>query len=157
VSSKRKWTIEKFVEEVLPLISANVATHIHLPIRESVVLTSAMIDAGLAQLISKKLRGSDHEIVEFLGADGDGRAPCGSFGSRIQLVRLLGIFVDEDVVLLRQLKRLRNVAAHRVNFSVDDPEVRAEITKLWGLLLPGIKTYMIFLEASGQWEANSLR
>src|SRR2546422_5537119 len=103
---KKKWTIERFTQDVYPLIEQTLGEHAKLPLREAIILTTSMIDLGLVELLSKRLAGSEHEIVEFLGADEDGRAPCGSFGSRIQLATLLGILRDEDVALLRLVKKL---------------------------------------------------
>jgi hypothetical protein len=123
MSRKKKWTIERFTADVMPLAENAFGERCKLSLRESVILTSAMIDTALAELISKRLIGPEHEIVEFLGADADGRAPCGSFGSRIQLARLLGILVEEDVALLRLVKKLRNMAAHRVKLEIGAPEV----------------------------------
>jgi hypothetical protein len=137
---KRKWKIETFTRDLYPIIVEQFAEHAALPLRESVILTCSIIDAGIAELLSKRLAGPEHEIVEFLGADEDGRAPCGSFGSRIQLARLLGILTDEDVVLLRFLKKLRNKAAHRVKFDSSDTSVNEILCSIFDLIKPPLQS-----------------
>jgi hypothetical protein len=126
---KKRWRIERWEAEVLPRLSVILEEHLKLSLRDSTILTTALLDLGLADLINKRLAGPEHEIVEFLGADEDGRAPCGSFGSRIQLARLIGIISDEDARLLRQLKALRNTLAHRVDGTSE--RVVKELVKVW--------------------------
>jgi hypothetical protein len=128
---KKKWVVERFKDDLLPLMSNEMDRHAKLGLRECVILVSSIIDAGLAELISSRLAGPEHEIVEFLGADEDGRAPCASFGSRIQLAALLGIIKQEDVVLLRLVKGLRNLAAHRVKFDISDQRVANKLAEIY--------------------------
>ncbi len=104
--------------------------------RELVVVASAILDAALAEVIAGRLQGPEHEIVEFLGADGDGRAPAGSFGARMQLARLLGLFGDQDLDVLRRLKALRNLMAHRINVGPDSEKVGAAVVSLWAAFEP---------------------
>ncbi|MDQ3045601.1 MAG: hypothetical protein M3R06_10710 [Chloroflexota bacterium] len=132
--SKKKWKIEQYTAEILPSVMQSLVDYGNLPLRESVILTSAIFDTALAELIQRRLTGPTSEIIEFLGADEDGRAPCGSFGSRIQMARLLGILVDEDVELLRRLKKLRNIAAHRVKLAVSEQKVGDALVSIWELL-----------------------
>lgn len=154
---KKKWTVERFSKDVLPLLHEQFGEHAKLPLRESVILTTAMIDAGLVEILSKRLTGPEHEIVEFLGADEDGRAPCGSFGSRIQLARLLGILVDEDVKLLRLLKKLRNKAAHRVKLEVTDTEIGNILCDIFALLKTPILTLTVLIVKLAQGDANAIK
>lgn len=124
------WKIEQYSVDVLPNL-ATLEQYTKLSLRDSVILTAAVFDIALAELIQRRLTGPAKEIIEFLGADGDGRAPCGSFGSRIQLARLLGVIVDEDVSLLRKLKNVRNAVAHRVNARMDNAAIRQSVLLLW--------------------------
>lgn len=154
---KRKWTVERFTNDGLPLISESLIRHAELGLRESAILTSAMIDVGLAEAISKRLSGPEHEIVEFIGGHEDGRAPCASFGSRIQAGRLLGILTDEDVVLLRHLKDLRNIAAHRLKCAVTDKGVADILCKIWDDMRGPLTKLYVFLWALVQGSPGALR
>jgi hypothetical protein len=79
----------------------------------------------IADLIDHEqaLRQNRKEIELFLGIDGDGRAPAGSFGARIQLALLVGLITEEDATILRQIKNLRNTFAHRVKVDFLSPSV----------------------------------
>ena len=64
----------------------------------------------------------------------DGRAPIASFGARIQLTLLLGIITSEDAALLRQIKALRNLFAHRARMEFVHPsavKITQELLRLW--------------------------
>ena len=135
MSRKKKWTTELFTQDVYPLIALGEASkYLDLPFRETIILACSVLDAALLELISKRLDGPEHEIVEFLGADEDGRAPCGSFGSRIQLAHLLGILVEDDVRVLRLVKKLRNKAAHRFKLDVSDDAIGNVLCQLFDLM-----------------------
>ena len=71
---------------------------------------AAVLDLALAEILSKRLNDLPAECEEFLRFDGDGRAPAGSFGARIQLGLLIGIVTPEDVEVLRAVKQLRSCA-----------------------------------------------
>lgn len=63
----------------------------------------------------------DHteEMEDFLGLDGNGRAPCAAFGAKIQIALLAGVLTPTDAGILRAIKGIRNRFAH---------EVRADFT-----------------------------
>jgi hypothetical protein len=82
-----------------------------------------VLDGALAHLLSCRLVDCPSEYEEFLGLNEDGRAPCGSFGARIQLALLLGIITPTDASLLRTVKNIRNKLAHRVKADYHSPEV----------------------------------
>jgi hypothetical protein len=75
-------------------------------------VTAAVLDCALAQLLEKRLSRSKNEAADFLGLNGDGRAPCAAFGARIQLAYLLGIFDSDVFEILKTVKGIRNVFAH---------------------------------------------
>ena len=91
--------------------------------RERVIALSAVLDAALAELIAKRLVNKPKEVKDFLGADGDGRAPAGSFGARIQLALLIGLIDPDTAQALRAIKSIRNVYAHRIIVDSSHPEV----------------------------------
>ncbi|MFW5720758.1 MAG: hypothetical protein ACOCWW_00065, partial [Bacteroidota bacterium] len=78
------WKIEKWFEEVFPGKEYIYSEYHNLPSRELVIVCAAVVDVALAELISFRLKNDNKEIQEFLGADGDGRAPIGSLGAKIQ-------------------------------------------------------------------------
>ena len=108
------WKTEQWMRDVFPGSERIYAEYRLLPRRELAVVAGAVLDSALAELLSKRLSGPESEIHSFLGVDGDGRAPCASFGSRIQLTLLLGIITPDDASILRAIKNLRNRFAHEV-------------------------------------------
>ena len=124
------WRIEDWWCDIRPGIGEYGETYKDLDFRELVIVACADLDHALAALIARRLRGPTKEIEEFLGADGDGRAPCGSFGARIQMALLLDIITSQDAKLLRSLKAIRNLVAHRVTRTYDHPEVQAALLSL---------------------------
>ncbi|MFJ2492393.1 hypothetical protein ACIOV9_12720 [Pseudomonas iridis] len=101
-----------------------------LPRRELAVVVGAVLDSALAELLSKRLTGQDSEIHSFLGVNGDGRAPCGSFGARIQLALLTSVITAGDAAVLRTIKNIRNQFAHQVNADFNTESVLPLLTKL---------------------------
>lgn len=87
---------------------------------ELVIAGVALMDVGLAEILSQRFAGDPEDIEKLLGLDGDGRAPGASLGARIQLARAVGVIRDEDVIVLRGLKNLRNDFAHKVKSSLED-------------------------------------
>ena len=79
------WKIEKWFEEVYPGKENIFSKYQNLPHKELVIVCAAVADVALVELISLRLRNDNKEIEEFIGANGDGRAPVGSFGAKIQL------------------------------------------------------------------------
>jgi hypothetical protein len=141
-----KWKIEKWTdiwiaasaesltgkdrEEVVKKHQAKYYGRLALGFREIVLLCSAEIDLGLAQLISHKLCDDETEMVTFLGANEDGRAPAGSFGARAQLAYLLGLIDKPTLELIRIIKKLRNGFAHKVNWDWETAAVQRLIFEL---------------------------
>jgi hypothetical protein len=116
------WKIEKWISDVFPGESKIYTAYSKLPPRELIITCAASLDLALAELISLRILDYPKEYEDFLGLNGDGRSPCGTFGSRIQLSILLGIITINDSEILRILKTLRNLYAHKVNVSLKDGE-----------------------------------
>ena len=126
-----KWKIERYTLDVIQNSAEFLEQFSGTGLREAAILTSAILDVALAETIKRRLIGPEDEMISFLGANEDGRAPCGSFGSRIQLSRSLGIITDEDVRLLRNVKKLRNAAAHRIKVDVDQSRIGQTLLAIW--------------------------
>ena len=120
--------IEQWMKDVFPGEQRIYAEYRLLPARELAIVAAAVLDVALAEIISLRLRQNRKEIELFLGIDGDGRTPAGSFGARIQLALLVGLITEEDATILRQIKNLRNTFAHRVKVDFLSPSVQ-KITK----------------------------
>jgi len=109
------WKIERWLSQLYPGDNSCLTTpYAKLTPREFVVVACSTLDAGVAEVIALRLRDDPKEVEDLLGADGDGRAPVGSFGARIQLAYLLGLLNKTQAQGFRALKNLRNVMAHRV-------------------------------------------
>ena len=124
------WKTEQWLRDVFPGEERIYAEYRSLPRRELAIVSAAVLDAALAELVSKRLAGPEAEIHSFLGVDGDGRAPCASFGSRIQLALLLQVITTDDAIVLRAIKNLRNRFAHEVKA---DYTSRSVLPILYGL------------------------
>jgi hypothetical protein len=115
------WKVERWLTEVFPGQNRIYLEYRALPERELVIVSAAVLDAALVELLSLRLLDLPKEVEAFLGVDGDGRAPIASFGARIQLALLLGIITSEDAAVLRQIKALRNLFAHRARIRLVHP------------------------------------
>jgi hypothetical protein len=124
------WKIEQWMRDVFPGSERIYTEYRQLPRRELAIVAGAVLDSALAELLSKRLLGSDAEIHSFLGVNGDGSATCASFGSRIQLALMLGVITADDAVILRGIKNLRNQFAHEVRADFDSPSVLPLMLKL---------------------------
>lgn len=129
------WKIERWLADVFPGKENIYSEYNHLPRRELAVVAAAVLDVALAELLSKRLANKSKEYEEFLGLDGNGHAPCGSFGSRIQLALLVGVITDHDAAILRAIKNIRNKLAHRVRTDFISPDVIPLVLALHDLLL----------------------
>lgn len=127
------WKVERWLAEVFPGEAKIYEEYRDLPPRELAIVSVAVLDVALAELLTLRLADHEKEVEEFLGLDGDGRAPAGSFGSRIQLGLLVGLLTPEDAALLRAMKQLRNLFAHRVRVTFLSPAVLKVTTKLHAL------------------------
>ena len=125
--------IERLFTEVFPGEGAIYAEYGDLPPRELAIVAAAVLDAALAELLALRLVDCEREAEDFLGLNGDGRAPAGSFGSRIQLALLIGLIAPEDAAILRAVKELRNLFAHRVKIGFLSPPALKVTTKLHAL------------------------
>jgi hypothetical protein len=125
------WKAEHWLEEVFPGKSRIYDEYRLLPPRELVIVASAVLDLALATLISRRFIDSPAESDSFLGVNGDGRAPSASFGARIQLALLLGIITESDVDLLRAIKGVRNLFAHRVHVDFCSPVIQKSLRALY--------------------------
>jgi len=124
------WIIEKWFEEVFPGKQNIFREYQNLPSRELMITCAAVIDVALAELISLRLRDDKKETTEFLGANGDGRAPLGSLGSKIQMAYLLNIISKSDAEILKAIKNMRNIFAHRVKVDFKNKLVVKHLKKL---------------------------
>ena len=129
------WKIERWLTDVFPGQGKIFSEYRSLPPRELAVVSAAVLDAALAEMLTLRLRDESKEIEDFLGLNGDGRAPVASFGARIQLGLLLGLLTPDDAAILRTIKDIRNQFAHRVKIDFLSPSVRKATTKLHSLWL----------------------
>lgn len=135
---KRKamvWKTERWMTDVFPGSNRIYEEYSHLPRRELAVVAGAVLDSALAELLSKRLPGPDAEVHSFLGVNGDGRAPCGSFGARIQLALLTNVITPSDAIILRAIKGIRNQFAHEVRADFNSPKVLPLVVNLHDQLL----------------------
>jgi hypothetical protein len=129
------WKIERWLADVFPGQSEIYSEYSGLPPRELAIVSAAVLDIALAELLILRLADLSKECEDFLGLNGDGRAPAGSFGSRIQLGLLVGLLTPSDAAILRTIKELRNLFAHRVRIGFLSPPVLKATTKLHALWL----------------------
>ncbi len=115
--------LESWLADIFPGREKIGSAYSHLSDRELAVVAASVLDLALAELLSKRLKNYPKECEEFLGLNADGRAPCGSFGARIQLSLLTGIISTTIAMALRDVKNIRNKFAHRVNCTFISPEV----------------------------------
>ena len=127
------WKVEHWLADIFPGEENIYSEYRDLPSRELAIVTVAVLDAALAEILTLRLRKNDKEIESFLGLDGDGRAPVASFGARIQLALLLDILTTRDAEILRTIKTIRNEFAHRVNVGFLSPSVLKHTTRLHAL------------------------
>jgi DNA-binding MltR family transcriptional regulator len=133
------WKIERWSKDVFPGEENVYKKYEGLSPFELVVMATSIIDLALAELLSLRLRDDPKEYEEFLGLNEDGRAPCGSFGARIQLAYLVGIITKDDATVFRHLKRLRNVFAHQTQLDFRDPKIRTIIRNIYDALAKRIR------------------
>ena len=124
------WKIEQWMRDVFPGADRIYEDYRGLPRRELAITAGAVLDLALVEILSMTLTGPEQEIHSFLGINGDGRAPCGSFGARIQLALLLSIISERDAAILRAIKNIRNQLAHQVNVDFDSSSVLPLLNKL---------------------------
>lgn len=124
------WKIEQWMRDVFPGADRIYEDYRGLPRRELAITAGAVLDLALVEILSMTLTGPEQEIHSFLGINGDGRAPCGSFGARIQLALLLSIISERDAAILRAIKNIRNQLAHQVNIDFDSSSVLPLLNKL---------------------------
>lgn len=114
---------ESWIDAKLPIGRELARLLCGLSPREAAIVACSFLDSILGDLVAQHLRNDQKEVNEFLGFNGDGRAPAGSFGSRIQLAYLLSLIDAPELKALRATKSIRNMFAHRVVCSFDDPDV----------------------------------
>lgn len=129
------WKIEHWLDDVFPGEHNIYSEYRSLLPRELAIVSAAVLDAALAELLSIRLSDESKEIEDFLGLNGDGRAPAASFGARIQLGLLIGLLTRDDAAILRTIKYIRNQYSHRVNIDFLSPSVLKATTKLHSLWL----------------------
>jgi hypothetical protein len=109
------WKNEQWLRDIFPGQGRIYEEYRLLPDRELSIVAAAVLDSALAELLFLRLTGPEEERHALLGLNGDGRAPCGSFGARIQLAIVLDLISKDDASILRSMKNLRNRFAHEVN------------------------------------------
>lgn len=124
------WKVERWLDEVFPGPEKIYSAYRDLTRRELAIVAAGVLDTALAELLSLRLQEHPREYELFLGLNEDGRAPCGSFGARIQLALLLGIITDFDASVLRTVKNIRNKFAHRINIDFTDEQVKPLVISL---------------------------
>ena len=127
------WKVERWLADIFPGEENIYSEYRDLPPRELAIVTAAVLDSALAEILARRLKDNGKEIESFLGLDGDGRAPVATFGARIQLGLLLGVLTLRDVEILRTIKKIRNEFAHRVNVGFLSPSVLKETIRLISL------------------------
>ena len=73
------WKIERWLADTFPGEQNIYSEYMSLPPRELAIVSAAVLDVALAELLSLRLKGQSNEIEEFLGLNADDRAPAGSF------------------------------------------------------------------------------
>jgi hypothetical protein len=124
------WKLERWLEEIFPGEDKIYSEYRLLPRRKLAIVAAAVIDSALAQLLHMRLKDDAKECEDFLGVSGDSRAPCASFGARIQMAYLIGLITKDDVVILRLIKNIRNAFAHRVRADFNSKDVLPLISSL---------------------------
>ncbi|WDZ75482.1 hypothetical protein PWG15_12735 [Ensifer adhaerens] len=137
--------LEKWMEDIFPGRDQIYEKYSDLPPRELGIVAASVLDIALAELLSRRLIDHKKEIESFVGLDGDGRAPCGTFSARIQLAILTGVIMPDDGEILRCIQKIRNILAHRVNVDFLTKDVVTQLRKLHARL---INKYVVF-NASG--------
>ena len=137
------WKVEKWLREVFPGREKIYSEYRSLSARELAIVSAAVLDLALAELITRRLNDFPSESEGFLGLDGDGRAPAASFGARIQLGLLIGLLTREDAEVLRALKEVRNQFAHRVRVGFLSPSVQKALKKLYTAWLKRMKNLVV--------------
>jgi len=122
------------MKEVFPGKENIYSNYRDLNAREFSVVSCAVIDAAIAELIDLRLKSAKAaEIESYLGVNGDGRAPCASLGAKLQLGYLLGILTEYDLKILRGFKNIRNKFAHSVNVDFTSNEIVKIVTNIHAL------------------------
>jgi hypothetical protein len=125
------WKAEHWLEEVFPGKSRIYEEYRLLTSRELAVVAAAVLDLALATLLSRRFIDIASESDAFLGVNGDGRAPAASFGARIQLALLIGVITESDAEILRAIKEIRNLFAHRVHVDFCSPVAQKPLRSLY--------------------------
>ena len=118
--------------------------------RELPIVAAATLDLALVALLERRLLADPNEQESFLGTNGDGRAPAGSFGARIQLAYLLGLISKHDVEVLRSIKAIRNLFAHRMAVSFSSPSVVKELRRLHSSWLKAVGSSPSYIEKASR-------
>lgn len=122
--------IEKWSTDLFPGRGKVLKRYQALSPRETAIVGAAVLDAALAELLLTRLVDLPVDASGFLGTNGDGRAPCGTFGARIQLALLIGLLPTQIIKDLRAIKQIRNHVAHRVTATLLDGPVQAQLDTL---------------------------
>ncbi|MDD5261950.1 MAG: hypothetical protein PHD76_08905 [Methylacidiphilales bacterium] len=126
----KNWKAERLSSELFLGTEETTKRFWDLPERELVIVSSALIDVALTELLFHALRGSESERMSFFGVDGTAHAPLGTFGAKIQLAHLMGYLPETELASIRVLKKIRNHFAHRVDVSLSSDLIRPEIEKM---------------------------
>lgn len=125
------WKVERWLKDVFPGEEQIYAAYRHLSDRELAIVAGGVLDLALAELLTLRMVDNAKEAESFLGLDGSGNAPGGTFGARIQLAVLLGVLTEEDARILRAVKNVRNAFAHRINLDLCNDAVQPHVRTLF--------------------------
>jgi hypothetical protein len=127
------WKIERMTEALHSEAQRVAWDYDDVSPRELVIVAAGFLDVLLAEMICLRMI-EDPECDQFLGADGDGRAPAATLGAKTQLAFLLGLVDRDEAERLKHIKRIRNEFAHRVvvDFTADkvQPSLRMLCTSI---------------------------
>jgi hypothetical protein len=72
------WKVDRWLSDVFPGADKIYSEYRTLPPRELAIIAAGVLDVALTELISLRLADYPSEAEDFLGLNGDGRAPAGS-------------------------------------------------------------------------------
>jgi hypothetical protein len=106
-------TDEKEIHEALSELE-------HASPRGAAILGAAFVDENLTRLLKSKLK-QDKKLLDDMF---EPSRPLGSFGSKINLAFLMGLYSEEARTELDIIKNIRNKFAHRIAPSFASPLIR---------------------------------
>jgi hypothetical protein len=96
--------------------------------RELAVVGAGLIDLALLEVLSLRLLKDEKEIDKFIGSSA--MAPLGTLSARTQAAYLLGLLSREHLLLIKEIKDLRNSFAHTIEFSLSCAEGVTQLKRI---------------------------